>query len=276
MPAATPDGTTIQKIQSSLRFNYAQLDRRPRAPRKDIDPKERARLQNRIAQLRADLDHAKAVAPTPKPDVRAGRPRKAIQPAPGELFPAFAQAEADEHERRRAADRERRIHEHREHLALVWPEWAGPVAGGPGTSAFCEVDTPDTFSLTHGERRYHYMAPCRVESVSADGLTIIAVVEYTNPGWCRDRYNGERLRLDFTEAGPPRAMLRAERDEQPHAATAAPSQDLPAAHPWDTGGRGPVGSTKAGKAVLRCPHCKVTFYERPKCPSCSKPIPAHP
>ena len=77
------------------------------------------------------------------------------------------------------------------------------MAGGPGTSAFCEVDTPDTFSLTHGERRYHYMAPCRVESVSADGLTIIAVVEYTNPGWCRDRYNGERLRLDFTEAGPP-------------------------------------------------------------------------
>ena len=104
MPAATPNGTTIQKIQSSLRFNYAQLDRRPRAPRKDIDPKERARLQNRIAQLRADLDHAKAVAPTPKPEVRARRPRKAIQPAPGELFPAFAQAEADEHDRRRAAD----------------------------------------------------------------------------------------------------------------------------------------------------------------------------
>ena len=168
MPAATPNGTTIQKIQSSLRFNYAQLDRRPRAPRKDTDPKERARLQNRITQLRADLDHAKAVAPTPKPEVRARRPRKAIQPAPGELFPAFAQAEADEHERRRAA-------------------------------------------------------------------------------------------------------------EQPRAATtSAPAQDAPAAHSWDTGGRGPVGSTKAGKAVLRCPRCKVTFYERPKCSSCSRPIPAHP
>ena len=152
------------------------------------------------------------------------------------------------------------------------------MAGGPGTSAFCEVDTPDTFNLTHGERCYHYMAPCGVESVSADGLTIIAVVEHTNPGWCRDRYNGERLRLDFTEAGLPRAMLRAERDEQPHAATTAvPSQDAPR--------RASVGHgrTRAGwfhqgreSRPPMPPHCKVTFYERPKCPSCSRPIPAHP
>ena len=31
-----------------------------------------------------------------------------------------------------------------------------------------------------------------------------------------------------------------------------------------------IGSPKAGKAVLRCPHCQVTFYERPTCPSCRK------
>ena len=222
---------TIPQIQSSLRFNYAQLDRRPRAPRKDPDPKERARLQNRIAQLRADLQRAKEVAPTPKPPVSAPRPMKATQ-HDTELFPAFAQAEAVGHQRRSAAERERHIREHRDHLATVWPEWAGPVAGGLGASGFCEVDTLDAFSLTHGERRYHYMAPCRVESVSTDGLTIIAVVEYTNPGWCRDRYNGERLRLDFTEAGPPRAMFRTERDEQLRAATVAePSQGLPATHP---------------------------------------------
>ncbi len=204
---------------------------------------------------------------------------KVIRHDPTELFPAFAQAEADEGQRRRAAERERCIREHCEHLAILWPEWPGPVAGGPGPSGFCEVESLDAFSLTHGERRYHYMAPCRVESVSADGLTIIAVVEYTNPGWCRDRYNGERLRLDFVEAGPPRAMLRTERDEPPPRAATDPQtcEPAPAAHPWDTGGRGPVGSRKAGKAVLRCPHCKVTFYERPKCPSCGKsPTPVHP
>ena len=43
-----------------------------------------------------------------------------------------------------------------------------------------------------------------------------------------------------------------------------------AVHPWDTGGRGPIGLPKAGKAVLPCPHCQVTFYERPTCPSCRK------
>ncbi len=209
------------------------------------------------------------------------RPTKATRHDSTELFPAFAQAEADEGQRRRAAERERRIHEHRDHLAIIWPEWAGPVAGEPGPSGFCEVDSLDAFSLTHGERRYHYMAPCRVESVSADGLTIFAVVEYTNPGWCRDRYNGERLRLDFTEVGPPRAMLRTGRDEQQRAATtAAPSENIPTVHPWDTDGRGPVGSNKAGKAVLWCPQCKVTFYERPdrpRCPSCSQtPAAANP
>lgn len=188
-----------------------------------------------------------------------------------ELFPAFAQAEVDEGQHRRAAERERRIRAHRDQLATVWPEWVGPVAGGFGPSGFCEVDTLDAFSLTHRERRYHYMAPCRVESVSADGLTIIAVVEYTNPGWCRDRYNGERLRLDFTEVGPPRAMLRHERDEQPRAATTAePSQNAPTLHPSETGGRGPVESSKAGKAVRRCPRCKAMFCEHSNCPGCSK------
>ena len=164
MPAAQPNGTTIQRIKSSLRFNFALLDRRPRAERKDPDPKERARLQTRIAQLRADLHRAQAAAPTPKPAAPARRSRKATRPDPTELFPVFAKAQADEHERHRAAT-----------------------------------------------------------------------------------------------------------------AAEQPAQDAPAARPWDTGGRGPVGSRKVGQAVLRCPHCKVTFYERPKCPSCSKsPTPLHP
>ena len=132
-----------------------------------------------------------------------------------ELFPSFAQAEVEEGRRHRAAARARQLAEHREHLALCWPEWRGPVANGPGASGFCEVNTLDAFSLTHGERRYHYMAPCRIESVSADGLTIMAVVEYQRPCPCADLYNGERLRLDLTEVWPP-VWLLSERRREPH------------------------------------------------------------
>jgi hypothetical protein len=128
-----------------------------------------------------------------------------------ELFPAFTAAEAKESQQRHAAERERSIREHRTNMAVCWPEWTGPVAGGPGASGFCEVDGLDAYSLRHGERRYHYMAPCRIESVSLDGLTIIAVVEYHEPGSCRDLYNGERLRLDITDVWPPVWLLSAQR-----------------------------------------------------------------
>ena len=88
-------------------------------------------------------------------------------------------------------------------MKMCWPEWDGPAANGSGTSRFCEVHACCVHSLTHGDTRYHYMAPCRIESVSPDGLTVIAVVEYDRPGWTQDRYNGERLRLDITEVWPP-------------------------------------------------------------------------
>ena len=130
-----------------------------------------------------------------------------------ELFPAFAQAEVEEGQRQRVTARASHLAGHREHLAVCWPEWRGPVANGPGTSGFCEVNTLDAFSLTHGERRYHYMAPCRIESVSPDGLTIMAIIEYQRPCPCADLYNGERLRLDLTEVWPPVWLLSARRRE---------------------------------------------------------------
>ncbi len=138
-----------------------------------------------------------------------------------DLFPAFAAVEAEENQQRRLAERERRLQEHRISMAVCWPEWTGPVAGGPGASAFCEVDGLDAFGLTHGERRYHYMAPCRIESVSPDGLTIIAVVDYDRPCPCADLYNGERLRLDITEVWPPVWLLSALRRGQPTRSTTA-------------------------------------------------------
>ena len=61
------------------------------------------------------------------------------------------------------------------------------------------------------------MAPCRIESVSPDRLTVIAVVDYDRPGWCCDRYNGERLRLDITEVWPPVRMLAAQRHREKEA-----------------------------------------------------------
>ena len=150
---------------------------------------------------------------------------KATQHDPTGLFPAFAQAEAEEARQRQAADRERSVKEHRASMKFCWPEWTGPVAGGPGASGFCEVHSLTAYSLTHGEGRYHYMAACRIESVSADGLTIVAVVEYDESVWCRDRYNGERLRLDITDVWPPCRLLRALRDEQKSAAASVQTVD---------------------------------------------------
>ena len=139
---------------------------------------------------------------------------KATRHDPTELFPAFAQAESEEDQQRQIAVRQRQIEEHRHSMKFCWPEWTGPVANGPGTSGFCEVHSLTAYSLTHGEGRYHYMAACRIESVSADGLTVVAVVEYDESVWCRDRYNGERLRLDITDVWPPCRLLRARRDER--------------------------------------------------------------
>lgn len=144
-----------------------------------------------------------------------------------DLFPAFARAEAQEGERRRAVERERRLREHRESMKCCWPEWDGPVANGHGTSAFCEVGDLLAYSLTHGQRRYHYTAPCRIESVSADGLTIIGVVEYSASSPC-SHHNGERLRLDITEVWPPVFLLSEQRRKQRPSPRALPHRP---AHP---------------------------------------------
>ncbi len=227
MPAAKPDGTTIQKIQSSLRFNYALLDRRPRAPRKDPDPKERARLQNRIAELRADLHRAQEAAPAPQPAAPARRPRTAARPDPTELFPAFAQAEADEHEHRRAVQR---AHQDARRGAETY-------------SVICSRKCPpesEKFSVDEVVASKLPLAEARALSNRLDG-EIRAAAGHHYSSWTAD--------LHFIQLEPP------------------------AVHPWDTGGRGPAGSAKAGVPVLWCPHCRVTFYLRPgrsRCPSCSR------
>ena len=142
-----------------------------------------------------------------------------------EFFPAFAQAEADATRQQQVSERTRRITGHRETMKMCWPEWDGPAANGSGTSRFCEVHACCVHSLTHNDTRYHYTAPCRIESVSPDGLTVVAVVEYDRTGWTQDRYNGERLRLDITEVWPPVRLLLAARSREQqtlhHAVTSA-------------------------------------------------------
>ena len=153
-----------------------------------------------------------------------GAEKKSALSSETALFPAFARAEADESRAQQANERERQIAQHRETMKACWPEWSGPVAGGDGASGFCEVHACCVHNLTDGRTRYHYMAPCRIKSVSLDGLTLIVVVDYHRPGWAQERYNGERLRLDITEVWPPVWLLAARRrgqQETPRRATDA-------------------------------------------------------
>ena len=129
------------------------------------------------------------------------------------------------------------------------------------------------------------MAPCRIESVSPDGLTIIASVEYDRPCSCADLYNGERLRLDLTEVWPPVWLLSAQRHEQQNraAATTAAHQPLGAApravHPWDTGGPWPhrfAQGRESGAAVPALPGGVLRASDLPELPQSSRPQPGKP
>lgn len=93
-----------------------------------------------------------------------------------------------------------RIAYHLKSLRLCWPEWDGPKVGGR-----CEVDSCVVHSITHNERRYHYMAPCVL--LKEDGEYWTACVDYAD-GWCKDTYNGELLRLHITEIWAPVHILR--------------------------------------------------------------------
>ena len=117
------------------------------------------------------------------------------------LFPFIVQ-----HDQARAAERDAgRVADHITFMRCCWPDWHGPKVD-PGIDGLCSVHECIVFNLTHNENRYHYMAPCRIESVSQDGLTVTAVIDYGPDSVC-SHYNGERLRLDITAVWPPVAHL---------------------------------------------------------------------
>ena len=101
-----------------------------------------------------------------------------------DLFPSFIE---DAH-RQRIAD-------HLSSMRRCRPEWDGPKAG-----LYCSVHTPIVHNVTHGESRYHYMAPCQL--IKQDGKGWLARIEYSS-GHCADLYNGEILRLELTDIWPP-------------------------------------------------------------------------
>lgn len=137
------------------------------------------------------------------------------------LFPAFAQAEDEESQRRRAAARER--------LAAAT------------YSVICSRKCPpdsEQFSVDEVVASKLPLPEARTLSNRLDGEARAAAGHH---------YSSWNADLHFIQLEPP---------------------DV---HPWDTGGRGPASSAKAGVPILWCPHCRVTFYlrpTRPRCPSC--------
>ena len=118
-----------------------------------------------------------------------------------------------QHDQASAAKRDvGRIADHITFMRCFWPDWQGPRVED-SVHGLCSVHNCIVFNLTHNENRYHYMAPCRIESVSEDGLTVTAVIDYGPDSVC-SHYNGERLRLDITEVWPPVARLIAMRHQQ--------------------------------------------------------------
>ncbi len=123
-------------------------------------------------------------------------------------FPAFLVEKEECAAKGKLEDRKTAIAYHRRILACCWPEWT-PAVGGR-----CGVGLPLVHSLTHNQRRYHYMAPCLIREIRDDGETFIVEVAYP-PGTANDcdkRYNGEMLRLDITEIWAPVSELNEARD----------------------------------------------------------------
>jgi hypothetical protein len=93
-----------------------------------------------------------------------------------------------------------RITRHIESMRCCWPYWQGPRVED-SIHGRCSVHDTMAENLTTGRNQYHYMAPCRIESVSPDGMEIIGVIDYA-PGSTCAWMNGQRLRLPITNVWP--------------------------------------------------------------------------
>lgn len=99
-------------------------------------------------------------------------------------------------------DLENEIKRHWESLRMCWSEWKGPKVDPTSIDGYCQVNHITVYSITHGENRYHYMAPCRIISASDDLTWFEVEVEYDKDCHCA-HYNGERLKLHITDIWAP-------------------------------------------------------------------------
>jgi hypothetical protein len=118
------------------------------------------------------------------------------------VFEFFAQEELARQKVEKENDLADEIKRHWESLRLCWSEWNGPKVDPTSIDGYCSVDTTVVYSITHGENRYHYMAPCRIISASEDLLWFEVEVEYKKDCHCA-HYNGERLKLHITDVWAP-------------------------------------------------------------------------
>lgn len=98
----------------------------------------------------------------------------------------------------------RRIEQHLRSMRLAWPEWEGPRVED-SIHGRCEVHSCICRSLTHGDERYHYMAPVKITEVRPDG-SVIGFIDYipdpSDPdqtqgvNMCARQYNGEVVLLE--------------------------------------------------------------------------------
>jgi hypothetical protein len=65
---------------------------------------------------------------------------------------------------------------------------------------------PIVYSITNGKNGYYYMAPCRIISISDDGLEVIAEIAYEEDSTCY-HMNGNQLKLKITDVWAPVRML---------------------------------------------------------------------
>jgi len=117
-----------------------------------------------------------------------------------DFFPLFIEEDRKAAVQEEEQSRQKWIDQHLQSLRTCWPEWEGPRVGG-----WCSVNSTCAFSVTHGELRYHYCAPCRL-LFQIDQWTWLAVIVYTGDTHCRC-YTGELLRLDITDIWAPTDKL---------------------------------------------------------------------
>jgi hypothetical protein len=121
------------------------------------------------------------------------------------MFDCFVEMEKTNEEKAARLARLKTIEDHYNSLKLCWKEWNGPKVSDT-IDGYCSVNTPIVYSITDKCNRYHYMAPCKILTISPDGETLEVEIKYCPSSTCA-HYNGTILRLDITDVWAPTSMI---------------------------------------------------------------------